>query len=755
AWSDNQPDYHWMQPHEVKTAYSYWFPVRDTRGVHMADQDFALNTDLQDGQAFGAVYATGRFPGCKIILKNARTDEVLSKATADLAPDRPYKIETPAGDAEIYDLHLSVRDQNDKLLIELQQQKPKQVELPEGHRDPGDPQKMNADELYFAGEWLDKFRRTNQALLYYGEALKRDPSDARVNAEMGIYSLKQGKWKEALDYFQTALQRDGDNARLFFGCGVAWRQLGDLDEAYNQFYRATYSQECYSQAYFNLAKIDLARGGYEATIEKLEEAVSGNGKFADIHALQAAAFRRAGRQELARLAADKALSLDPLHFMGGYEMSFSGHDAESEWRSVMRGSVQNYLELSVAYAGAGLLQDADRILALYAQDKQDSQINPMVNYFRGYLKIQSGDSESASEFFRKAKLGSAEHVNPHRLEGKAALEAALKVDPADANAHLFLGNLLYAKGQREDGFAHWREALKANPDFVLALRNVAYGERHLKHDAEASYQAYQKAAQLAPRDATILFECDQAAEAVGVSYEDRLAFLLDHLETVQTRDNLIGRLIDLRLIAGDKENLQKAYETLSTHHFHSWEGRYEIHFCWMEVNQKLGDIAFDAKNYPAALHHYEEACLYPKNLEVAARTPDFRAHVYWNLAKIHRAMNHEEQSRDYLQKIIAEKYHRTHIGAYCQALAYKELGDAERSQSLLDQFEKRVKQIQSGGFEYRGAQALGHYLASLLLQEKGDLKESKAELEKALTQNPRIMRNAIHEAQLDIARAHQ
>ncbi|MBN2326563.1 MAG: tetratricopeptide repeat protein, partial [Candidatus Omnitrophica bacterium] len=638
---------------------------------------------------------------------------------------------------------------------ELQQQKPKQVELPEGHRDPGDPQKMNADELFYAGEWLDKFRRTNQALTYYREALKRDPSDARVNAEMGFYSLKQGKWKEALDYFQTALQRDGDNARLYFGCGVAWRQLGDLDEACNQFYRATYSQDCYSQAYFNLAKIDLARGDYESAIEKLDEAASHNGKFADIPALQAAAFRRAGKNDLARIAADKALSLDPLHFMGGYEMSFSGGEAEHDWRSVMRDSVQNYLELSVAYAAAGLLQDADRILALYAQDKKDERINPMVNYFRGYFKIQSGDKDDASQFFRKAKLGAAEYVNPHRLEGKAALEAALQDDPADANAHLFLGNLLYARGQREDGFAHWREALKANPDFVLAWRNIAYGERCLNNDPEASYQAYQKAARLAPRDARILFECDQAAEAVGASYEARLAFLLDHLETVQTRDNLIGRLVDLRLIAGDKENLRKVYETLRTHHFHSWEGRYEIHYCWMEVNQKLGDLAFDDKNYPAALQHYEEACLYPKNLEVAARTPDFRAHVYWSLAKIYHAMNHEEQSRDYLRKIIAEQYSRTHIGAYYQALAYKELGDAQRSRDLLDQLEQRVERTQSGGFEYRGSQAAGHYLSSLLLEEKGDLEGSKAELEKAMAQNPRIMRSAIREAQLDIARAHQ
>ena len=33
AWSDNQPDYHWMSPNEVKTTHDYWYPVRDSRGV--------------------------------------------------------------------------------------------------------------------------------------------------------------------------------------------------------------------------------------------------------------------------------------------------------------------------------------------------------------------------------------------------------------------------------------------------------------------------------------------------------------------------------------------------------------------------------------------------------------------------------------------------------------------------------------------------------------------------------------------------
>ncbi len=71
VWSDNQPDYHWMWPHEVKTAHDYWYPVRDTRGYHNANEDFAVNTELQNGKAFVAVYSTAVAKYQKIVLKNA------------------------------------------------------------------------------------------------------------------------------------------------------------------------------------------------------------------------------------------------------------------------------------------------------------------------------------------------------------------------------------------------------------------------------------------------------------------------------------------------------------------------------------------------------------------------------------------------------------------------------------------------------------------------------------------------------------
>ena len=757
GWSDNQPDYHWMQPQEVRRTHDYWYPVRNTRGYHNADKDFALNTDLKDGKAFAAVYSTGIVKDLKVVLRDVRRSAVLSEKTVAISPDKPYSVETavPPG-VSVYDLHLAVYDASGRKRIELKQEPPRKVDLPPGQQDPGDPKKLTGDELYHAGEWLDRFLRPGEAKAYYDEALRRDPKDSRVNAELGFRELKHGNWAEGLRSLNIALERDADNARLYFGRGLAYQGLHKYDEAYDNFYRATWGQDCRAAAYLNLARLDLCRGDWSAAIEKTAEAATGNAGFADVYAYQAAACRLAGQPKRAAAAADKAVENDPLHFMGGYERLLALRalgDAvaaawEKTWTSYLRAAAQNYLELATCYGNAGLYADADQVLGL-------APPHPMAAYLRGYYRERAGDPQAAAKHYAEAAQGPVEYVNPHRLEELEALDAALRRNPADAHAHLFLGNLLYGKERREEGFAHWQRAVELDSKLELAVRNVAFGWRYLKKDLARSHQAYLQALALNPRDARVLLETDQVAELLGTPPKDRFALLEQHLATVSQRDDLTAHLIDLRLKAGDVANLKLAQEELGKRHFHSWEGRYGIHEAWVDVNQRLGDIAFEARDYRTALGYYQRACEYPKNLEVAPRTPDLRAHVNWNLAKVYLATGDRQSAEKYLRRILAEKYGRPQLGTYYQALGRKALGDEAGSRAALAELEARAREITSGKFEYRGNQeAIGYYLLSKALAERGASGAQEA-LNRALELNPEAPRLALRTAQIDYARAHQ
>jgi tetratricopeptide (TPR) repeat protein len=765
AWSDNQPDFHWMQPYEVQTTHDYWYPVRDTRGYHNANADFAVNTDLRDGKAFGGVYATSIMADCRVVLEDARTGTPLADRTVTIAPDRPATIEVPApAGLSVYDLRLAVYDAKGALAIDVRQQPPKKVPLPAGQKDPGDPRQMTPDELYRAGEWLERFTRIPEAVTYYEEALKRDAGDSRANAAMGFLAVKEGRWNDALGYFDRALIRDGDNSGLYYGKGLAFHALGRVAEARDAFFRATYTSDYFSPAYLNLARLDMARGDYRDAIANADMAATRNAKFADIPALQAAAYRHLGDFRSALANAERALNLDPMHPMGGFEKVLAlnaladagGATWQQSWRDIMRGDAENYLELATAYGADGLYAEACDILTRFADRRQDTDLHPMVNYLRGYYNEHAGGAAAAADFYARAARGPLAYANPHRLVEQAALEAALRRNPSDSHAHLLLGNLLYSKRRREEALAHWRKASEIDSKLAYAWRNLGYAERFYKKDLRASYAAYKVALALAPEDARVLLEQDQVAEQLAIPSSTRLAVLNGHLETASGRDGLSARLVDLWLERGDEPGLRMALDLLRRHHFHSWEGGYGIHDAWAEVNQRLGDLALTRKDFPAALELYRGAFQYPGNLEVAPRTPDFLAPLYWNLARVYRATGDRAHEREALENILAERYETPHIGLYYRALALKASGDENGYRAALAQLEHRARKLTSGAYEFRGTpETIGHFLLSLALEEKGDRTAAGAERQKALQLDPQAARLAIREAQLAYASAHQ
>ena len=45
AYSDNQPDYSWLEPFETKSFELHWYPFRDIGGVKNANLDAAVNLE--------------------------------------------------------------------------------------------------------------------------------------------------------------------------------------------------------------------------------------------------------------------------------------------------------------------------------------------------------------------------------------------------------------------------------------------------------------------------------------------------------------------------------------------------------------------------------------------------------------------------------------------------------------------------------------------------------------------------------------
>ena len=432
----------------------------------------------------------------------------------------------------------------------------------------------------------------------------------------------------------------------------------------------------------------------------------------------------------------------------------------------MRDSVENAIELATAYVQSGLLADADLVLAEAAAADTGAVEPPavysarrtsaMVQYLRGWLAQQRGDGAAAAALFARGKAGTLVYTNPHRVEELVALEAAAAADAKDAHARHLLGNVLYGLGRRDDGLVQWKQAVALDDTLALSWRNIAWAERQLHEDDRASAEAYRKAFAIDPSDARVLLELDQTAERLRVPAAERRALLDAHRATVDERDDLTLRWIDVTLAAGGPADLEPVRQALLTRHFHTWEGMYGIHQAFMDVHQRLGDMALEKKDLKGALALYQKAFEYPRNLEVAPRTPDFRAHLNWSVAHAYLASGRRDAARPYLDRILAEKYDRPGFGTYFQALAEKARGNTVASQALVAKLEERARAMTGGPDDRRGRTGTaGWYLLSLALEAKGDGAGAKDAMQKALERDAQPARAALTMAQVEFAGAHQ
>ena len=776
AFSDNQPDYHWMEPGQVRRAHDVWYPVRGTRGFKKANEDFAVNVDVSGGKAFAGVYATSPRQGLYVGLEDTRGEgRRLVGQNVAISPDRPFAAEAdaPAG-LTIYDLKLRVRDgAAGPVLMELVPERPpKDLQLPAAAKPPAAPAELNPDELFATAEWLDRFRRRSEALEYYKEALRRDSADARANGALGGIALDETRWTDAIAFFDRALARDPDNGQAQFGRGTALVALGRSKEAELAFGKVRQSGDHVAAAERALARLSFERSDVTGALAHLKAAESSNGELADLPALRAAAHRLLGDHQAALDAAQRALGLDGMHFMAGREKALAlvalGRPAEewtAVWRGYMRESVQNQLELGASYIEGGLLADAEAVLndalkrAARAPEPvpfSAQQASPMIDYLLGYVAVRRGENGTARLCFVRGNERPLLYANPHRVVEALALEAAVRDDARDSHARQLLGNVLYGLGRREEALVHWREAARLSPELSLAWRNVGYAERQLHSDDRAAVQAYRNAFLADETDARVLLELDQVEERLGVAAQERLARMDSHYQVMTARDDLVARWIDLKLQVGSPTDLAAARSMLLSRHFRSWEGGYGIHHLFVEASQRAGEIALANRDWRTAIERYQEAFQYPKNLEVAARTPDFKAHLNWALGSAYVAAGHRSEARAAFEAVLAEKYAQPALGTYYQALVLRELGSRSEATSRLAQLEERARALVASS-SARGGRggAVGEYLMSLVLSARGDKAGSAEARARAQQLDPHPARAALTQAQVEFAGAHQ
>ena len=746
-----------------------------------ANLDAAVNLDVANGTAKLGFYTTSAHAAAKVLLKAG--PKVLMQEPVAIDPGKPYtkEVALPAG-IDPHDLVASISD-GGKELVSYSPVRLTPEEKPKGVTNPPPPADVKTnEELYLIGLRAQQFHDpVTDPMPYWEEALRRDAGDTRVNTVMGITAYTKAKYAEAEKYLRTAIARltdqftDPKDAEAIYYLGATLKAEGKTDDAFTYFYKATWSQAWKAAGYYSLAEIAASRGDMTAALDFVDRSIDSNALNIRAQNLKAAVLRHTGRsREALQLLATAAHKIDPLDVRSMAERWLAARDPATlkTLTSTMIDHPQTFQETAAEYLDAGLWKDGtDVLLQLVAAVPDKAKVHPMAYYYLGYFAEKLGQRPLADEYYKLALSLPPDYVFPFQAEAIDVLRAALKMNPRDAHASYYLGNLLY-DWQPEEATRLWEDSAALNSSFAIVHRNLATAYAHQKPtpDINRAIGELEKAVSVNHKYALHFAELDELYEQAGTPIEKRLPLFEKNADVVAQRDDAQNRAVALKVASGKYDD---AIQMMTGRKFAQAEGaNLNVGDQWTAAHILRGQQEIAAKKYKDALADLQAAVTVPDNLpargfgEGGARN----AEVDYLTGLAYEGMGDHGKATESWNKATAAPApsggRRGGGGgggagaaggaqSYYQALCLQKLGQADKAkamfQALVDSGQRTLTRPEPaeggrGGRSGRGGlqsprlrTANAHYSMGLGYLGLGDAAKAKSELSQAVETSPDLL----------------
>lgn len=693
VYTDNQPDFAWLQPYEEKSWTQYFMPYAEAGYVKNANKQAAVNLEVVEGKVKVVLYTTAVWESLKLTL-STESGNILFEKSSSCRPEEPLLIEWPLGSYQADELMLKVETPEGKTLISCRyREHTAQEPIPEAAKTPADPLDVETvEQLYLIGLHLEQYRHaTYNPLDYYREGLRRHPTDIRCNNALGLYLLRRGKYQEAESYFMTAIDAmtvfnpNPYDGQVHYNLGSSLLLQKRLAEAYTAFYKAIWNEAWRSAGYFSLAAIDCMNEQWDIALEHLNKGLITNAHHHKARQLKASVLRKLGAVEEARAHIQESLAIDPFNVGCLFEkfLLLNDKDGLDDMKQGLRGSAHDALEFALDFAYAGFYTEAIALLDHWSEQEEPY---PMTYYARGYFLHCQGKTAAASDAFKQAANIVSYGCFPNRVEEVTFLQQAIQYHSEDASAYTYLGNFWYANKQYEDAITCWERAAVLDEHAALVWRNLAIGYFNKQNEQQKALQCMEKAFSLERADARLFMELDQLYKRLNKPYAFRLALYNQYIDLIHERDDLYVEWVTLHNLSGQFE---KAKALMSAHRFHPWEGgegkitkQYEI------CHLALASAAIQHEDFETAQLLLQETDRYPENLGEGKLATKDENDINYYKGVVHVGLGEQAIGQGYFQKATAGPeepaqaifYNDTQPDTiYFKALAYLELGDRERA----------------------------------------------------------------------------
>jgi len=705
AYTDNQPDFSWLQPNENKSFVQYFMPYHTIGVVKNANKKAAVHLDLQGELLSLGVYVTATYPNARIsLMKNGFLffEKILS-----LSPKDAFLHDLQVDKQEaLASYTLAVFDQDGHLLIDYQpEQEANEVLPPPANPAPWPQDVETIEELFLHGLHLEQYRHaTFDARDYYQEALRRDEGDIRNNNAMGLWLLRRGLFKEAEHHFRKAKERlfmrntNPYDSEVLYNLGLALTFTGRCDEAYEFFYKATWSAAWKDSAYLLLARIDLKRKQFNMALEHVDASLARNAQSGQALHLKVLVLRKLAQYTAALELSQTILQSDAFHYGVLYEQYIlyrllanedEANLVKKETLKLMQGRAATFIEYSLDYTQSGCYEEAVGLLKWAVEDGRDRRQEPLLYYHVGYALHLEGKGEEALAYFQKAAACLPDFGFPNRIEDLLALTKALALNPDDAKAYYYLGNYWYDKRIQDKAITAWEKSAALNPGFPTVKRNLALAYYNKQQDYAKAMRFMEEAFNLDKTDARVLMELDQLYKLQQVTPAKRMSLLNQYPDLVEERDDLyLERITLFNLLGGHQE----AFELLSKRQFHPWEGgEGKVTSQYLLAGMELAKQALLEQDYLKALQYLHAMEVYPPNLGEGKLPNSPENDIHYLLGLTYERLGKETKAKHYYE--WATKGEEEPVQAifyndpqpdkiFYQGLAWIKLGATEKANAI-------------------------------------------------------------------------
>ena len=704
VFTDNQPDFSWLQPYEEKSWVQYFMPYSEVGYVKNATKDAILNVEVEsNGEGKIILYTTGVEKELHIVVKDAE-GKIYIDNHIDCSPRTPYIESFNAPGVTPDNLIAEVWSSKGRMMVSYRADKPDIKPIPDSAKAAKDPQDIaSIEQLYLTGLHLEQYRHaTYNPMDYYNEALRREPGDVRCNNAMGLLYMRKGCFALAEPYFHKAIETLTERnpnpyeGEPYYNLGWSCKMQHKYDEAYEAFFKSTWNAAWQDAAYYNIALIDTMRGDYAVALEHVEYALIRNWHNHKARQLKATILRYLGRKEEACRWIDDSLAIDRFNMGCRYEKYLLTQDVEvmNELRKMMRGWSHGYIEYALDFASSGSYDEAIALLDDYMQHTDD--VYPIAAHAVGYFYSQKGDAQRALEYYAKGENGSYNYCFPNRIEEVNILQNAMRVNEDHCSKAAYaLGNFWYAARRYEEAIEAWEISARLDTKFPTVWRNLAlayYNKRNVKERARLMLE---KAFALDTTDSRILMELDQLYKKFGIAHQYRLDLLEKYSAQVEERDDLSIERITLYNQLG---RYAEARQMIAERKFHPWEGgEGKITGQYTLCRVELAKRCIAEGRYDEALTYLVETEQYPHNLGEGKLQNAEENDIWYYKGLAYKGMgNIEEANRCFTIATIGSDEPQQAFfyndqqpdKIYFQGLAWRELGEEGKARS---RFNKLIK----------------------------------------------------------------